>query len=139
MALVLPVWLLMQEMLNGLTSAGIIAGAAVWILYGLGLWLWYKMRGTTHPLIVVPLWFDVAMFTALLGGLFVRLEPQIWQLALLLAYGVAFGVLSRATMPKKRIDSQTDHPANLIALSIAQRDAWRTQGSAQTAALYSRH
>ena len=96
----LPAFLLTQEIVSELSWAVVIGALIGTILSApLGV-LWYRLRGTTRPIFLLPATVEVTLFATLLLGLQLWLEPALWKTLALALLFVVVETVHRLTMPR---------------------------------------
>ena len=118
----LPAFLLTQEIVSELSWAVVIGALIGTILSApLGV-LWYRLRGTTRPIFLLPAVVEVALLAALLLGLHFWREPALWKTLALALFFLVMETMHRLTMPRPWIGPETDADVRLMRVSAQKRN-----------------
>ena len=79
------------------TMIGLVVGAPFGVLISL---CWYQTRGTTRPLLLLPVVVEVLLLAALIAVICLLLDLSIWQTLLLASVLAVWEVVFRLTMPR---------------------------------------
>jgi len=122
-----PMFALGHEIAGTLGSATVI-GIVIALAVVLPLEVcWRKIRGTSKPMLLLPVSFELVLVTGLTAGavLFMNLvfSPRLWQTVLLVLLFVAIEAVYRLTMPHSwtATNERLPHDPSLVFMDHVQK------------------
>ena len=122
LAVALPVWALVSEIINGLTWPVVAIGAIVMAIAVLVQLFWHQFRGTTKPIFLLPAVVEVGLLAVLLLGLHFWLDPALWKTLALALIFLVVETAHRLTMPRHWVGPETDADVRLMRVSAQKRN-----------------